>query len=94
MLICRESIPPNHHSVQELCHVGYNLVIAHARAVAEFRKRKLNSKIGIVHTTNTVQTLLDTEEYRIARHRGDLFKNLWVTDRRFWDISRKIYLVC
>lgn len=72
--------PPNHHSVQELCHVGYNLVIAHARAVAEFRKRKLNSKIGIVHTTNTVQTLLDTEEYRIARHRGDLFKNLWVTD--------------
>ena len=72
--------PPNHHSVQELCHVGYNLVIAHARAVAEFRKRKLNSKIGIVQTTNTVQTLLDTEEYRIARHRGDLFKNLWVTD--------------
>ena len=72
--------PPNHQSVQELCHVGYNLVIAHAKAVAEFRKLNLNAKIGIVHTTNTVQTLIDTEEYRVARHRGDLFKNLWITD--------------
>ena len=72
--------PPNHHSVQEVVNVGYNLMIANAKAIREFRKRKLNSKIGIVHTTNTVQTLKDTEDYQIAKHRADLYKNLWVTD--------------
>lgn len=72
--------PPNHHNVQEVANVGYHLMVANAKAIREFRKRHLDSKIGIVHTTNTVQILKDTEEYRIAQHRADLYKNLWVTD--------------
>lgn len=72
--------PPNIHDVKTLVKVCYHLVVANARAIAEFRKLKLNSKIGIVHTTNTVQILKDTPEYRIAQRRGDLFKNKWVTD--------------
>lgn len=73
--------PPHHKSVNELIQVSYNLIVAHAKGVAEFRKRSLiGSKIGIVHTTNTVQILKDTEEYRKAQHLGDIFENLWVTD--------------
>lgn len=73
--------PPNIHNVQALCVAGYNMVIAHAKAVKEFRKFNFkNSKIGIVHTTNTVQILKDTPEYRIAQRRCDLFKNKWITD--------------
>ena len=33
-----------------------------------------------MHTTNSVQILKDTPEYRTARRRADLFKNKWVTD--------------
>lgn len=72
--------PPNKHDVQTLVQVCYNLVVANAKAIREFRKLGLESKIGIVHTTNTVQILKDTPGYRIAQRRGDLFKNKWVTD--------------
>lgn len=73
--------PPHHQSVEELIQVSYNLIIAHAKAIREFRKRNLiHSKIGVVHTTNSVQILYDTPEYRRAQHLGDLFNNLWVTD--------------
>lgn len=73
--------PPHHTSVEELIRVSYHLIVAHAKGVAEFRKRNLtDSKIGIVHTTNTVQILKDTPEYQRARQLGDIFENLWVTD--------------
>ena len=73
--------PPNVHSTQAVCEVGYNLVMAHAKAVIEFRKFNFrNSQIGMVHTTNSVQILKDTPEYQIAKRRCDLFKNKWVTD--------------
>lgn len=72
--------PPNKHDIQTLVQVCYNFVIANAKAIQEFRKLHLKSKIGIVHTTNTVQILKDTPEYQIARRRADLFKNKWVTD--------------
>lgn len=73
--------PPNVHNIQTLVQVCYHLVVANAKAIREFRKLNLkNSQIGIVHTTNTVQILKDTPEYKIAQRRGDLFKNKWVTD--------------
>lgn len=73
--------PPNKHDVQALVQVSYNFMVANAKAIREFRKMGFkNSQIGIVHTTNTVQILKDTPEYRIAQRRGDLFKNKWVTD--------------
>lgn len=72
--------PPNKHDLQLLVQVCYNFVVANAKAIKEFRKLNLKSKIGIVHTTNTVQTLKDTPEYQIAKRRADLFKNKWVTD--------------
>ena len=74
--------PPNVHDIQAVCEVGYNLIIAHAKAVTEFRKFHFkNSQIGIVHTTNCVQILKkDTPEYQLAKRRCDLFKNKWVTD--------------
>lgn len=72
--------PPNIHNVQTLVQVCYNLVVANAKAIREFRKLNLTSQVGIVHTINTVQILKDTPEYRVAQRRGDLFKNKWVTD--------------
>lgn len=72
--------PPNKHDIQTLVQVCYNFVVANAKAIREFRKLNLTAKIGIVHTTNTVQILRDTPEYRVAQRRGDLFKNKWVTD--------------
>ena len=72
--------PPNVHNVQMLVQVCYNLVIANAKAIHEFRKLNIKSQVGIVHTTNTVQILQDTPAYRVAQRRGDLFKNKWVTD--------------
>lgn len=73
--------PPNVHSTQAVCEVGYNLIMAHAKAVVEFRKFHFkNSQIGLVHTTNCVQTLKNTPEYMIAKRRCDLFKNKWITD--------------
>lgn len=73
--------PPNvSHDPQKLVEVCYNFVVANAKAIREFRALNIDSKIGIVHTTNTVQILEDTEAYRIAQRRADLFKNKWVTD--------------
>lgn len=73
--------PPNvTNDPQKLVEVCYNFVVANAKAIKEFRKLNINAKIGIVHTTNTVQILEDTEAYRIAQRRADLFKNKWVTD--------------
>ncbi|WP_302327060.1 glycoside hydrolase family 1 protein [Enterocloster lavalensis] len=72
--------PPNKHDVQALVQVSYNMMVANAKAIREFRKLNLKSQIGIVHTTNSVQILKDTPEYRIAQRRADLFKNKWVTD--------------
>lgn len=72
--------PPNKHDVKTLVQVCYNLVVANAKAIREFRKLNLSAQIGIVHTTNTVQILKDTPEYRLAQRRADLFKNKWVTD--------------
>lgn len=73
--------PPNvSHDPQKLVEVCYNFVVANAKAIREFRALNIYSQIGIVHTTNTVQTLKDTEEYLIAKRRADLFKNRWVTD--------------
>lgn len=73
--------PPNvKNDSQKLVEVCYNFVVANAMAIREFRKLKIDSRIGIVHTTNTVQTLVDNDEYRIAKRRADLFKNKWVTD--------------
>lgn len=72
--------PPNKHNVQAMVQVSYNMMVANAKAIREFRKLDLDSQIGIVHTTSTVQILKDTPEYRIAQRRADLFKNKWVTD--------------
>lgn len=72
--------PPNKHDIPALVQVGYNMMVANAKAIREFRKLGLKAQIGIVHTTNTVQILKDTPEYRIAQRRADLFKNKWVTD--------------
>lgn len=72
--------PPNKHDVQAMVQASYNMMVANAKAIREFRKLHLKARIGIVHTTNTVQILKDTPEYRVARRRADLFKNKWVTD--------------
>ena len=46
--------PPNLHDFQANCEAGYNMIMAHAKAVLEFRKFNFkHSQIGIVHTTNT-----------------------------------------
>lgn len=72
--------PPNRHDVQAMVQASYNMMVASAKAIREFRRLHLNAQIGIVHTTNSVQILKDTPEYRTARRRADLFKNKWVTD--------------
>ena len=81
--------------MQALVQVSYNFMVANAKAIREFRKMGFkNSQIGIVHTTNTVQILKDTPEYRIAQRRGDLFKNKWVTDPAILGISLQTSSLC
>lgn len=76
----RGNYPPNQHDTQAVVQCAYNFMVANAKAIREFRKLGLRSKIGIVHTTNSVQILQDTPEYREAQRKADWFKNKWVTD--------------
>ena len=59
---------------------AYNMILCNAKAIREFRKLKLNAKIGLVHASCSAESVLDTPAYREAVENGDLFTNDWVLD--------------
>ncbi|MEA4875679.1 MAG: glycoside hydrolase family 1 protein [Anaerorhabdus sp.] len=72
--------PPNVSDFNRYSKVGYNLLLASARAVIEFRKLNCIGKIGLVHASSNVETEKDDEANRIAYRNADLFYNKWITD--------------
>lgn len=55
--------------------VAYNIILAHARVVEEYRKQNLNGKIGVILNLTPTYTRDDREEDKRAAHIADLFFN-------------------
>ena len=73
--------PPNEQvNMQHFCECAYNMILCNAKAIREFRKLKLNAKIGLVHASCSAESVLDTPAHREAVENGDLFTNDWVLD--------------
>lgn len=72
--------PPNVQDPQRLCHVAYNMMVANAKAISEFRKLKCDGQIGIVHAGCRSEVLKDEPMYQEARRWADLYFNKWVLD--------------
>lgn len=73
--------PPNHHlDFNTFCQVGYNLLLASAKTVIEFRKSNAIGKVGMAIDTDNVQTRYKDDYGIAAARKADLFYNKWVTD--------------
>jgi len=55
--------------------VAYNTILAHAKVVEEYRKQKLNGKIGVILNLTPTYTRDEREEDKKAAHIADLFFN-------------------
>ena len=72
--------PPNEQNPQHYVECIYRMVVCNAKAIYEFRKLNLESKIGIVHAPCSADILDDTKEYRIAQRNCEWFMNSCVLD--------------
>lgn len=72
--------PPNMKSFQLYVECIYRMVVCNAKAIQEFRKLNLNSKIGLVHASCSVDILNDNEEYKKAQKYCEWFINGCVLD--------------
>jgi beta-glucosidase/6-phospho-beta-glucosidase/beta-galactosidase len=72
--------PPNVQDFNRFACVGYNLLLASAKAINEFRKGNYIGKIGLVEAAGNVETEGNDEANKIAYHNADLFYNKWITD--------------
>lgn len=55
--------------------VAYNIILAHAKAVQEYRKQKLDGKIGVILNLTPTYTRDERAEDKKAAHIADLFFN-------------------
>ncbi len=55
--------------------VAYNIILAHGKAVEEYRKQNLDGKIGVILNLTPTYTRDDREEDKKAAHIADLFFN-------------------
>lgn len=55
--------------------VAYNTILAHAKVVEEYRKQKLNGKIGVILNLTPTYTRDEREKDKKAAHIADLFFN-------------------
>lgn len=55
--------------------VAYNTILAHAKAVEEYRRQNLNGKIGVILNLTPTYTRDEREEDKKAAHIADLFFN-------------------
>lgn len=72
--------PPNVQDFQRTIHAGYNVMLASALAVREFRKSSAAGQIGIVHASANVDTVDDSPESLKAGRLADNYFNNWVLD--------------
>ncbi|MCF0112339.1 MAG: glycoside hydrolase family 1 protein [Erysipelotrichaceae bacterium] len=63
---CVGNYPPNETNLQHYARCCYNMACCTAKAIREFRKLHLTSKIGFVQGCGPATSLLDTPEYRQA----------------------------
>lgn len=75
--------PPNVTDFQRTIHACYNVMLASALAVGEFRKLGLSAQIGLVHASANVDTVDDSAESKMAARLADNFYNNWVFDPAF-----------
>ena len=55
--------------------VAYNIILAHAKAVQEYRRQKLDGKIGVILNLTPTYTRDERAEDKKAAHIADLFFN-------------------
>lgn len=73
--------PPNEKgNMQHLAQCAYQMMVCNAKAIREFRKFHLDSKIGIVHASGAADILVEQDAYKKAREYADMFQNDWVLD--------------
>jgi beta-galactosidase len=72
--------PPNKTSYKSAIQVAHNYMVAHARAVKEYHKLKLNGQVGIVLNMSTVYPATQDPKDIEAAHRGDGILNRWFID--------------
>ena len=72
--------PPNEQNPQHFVECIYRMVICTAKAIQEFRKLNLTSKIGLVHASCSADIFVDSEEYRSAQKYAEWFINGCVLD--------------
>ncbi|WP_412989341.1 glycoside hydrolase family 1 protein [Pediococcus siamensis] len=68
--------PPSRHlDFQSYFQYQYNLMLASAKAVSEFRKLHIDGKIGVVHDNGNIELANNTKEKSKVREIADLFYN-------------------
>lgn len=72
--------PPSYNDPQKTIQASYNVMLANAFAIEEFRKSNAKGKIGLVHSFSPVYAISDSKEDRIALRNADNYFNNWVLD--------------
>ncbi|MBW6408924.1 glycoside hydrolase family 1 protein [Clostridium weizhouense] len=72
--------PPGLQNTEFTIKGSYYVMLANARAIAEYRKHNLEGKIGIVHSFAPIFGIDDTLETKIAIRNADNFMNNWILD--------------
>ncbi len=72
--------PPNVTDLERRWKAMYHIMLASAKAVALFKEKNYQGRIGVVSDSYSVDILHDNEEYREAKRLGDIFFNLSVND--------------
>ncbi len=72
--------PPYKHNLEERWHAMYNMMLASALAIKEFRNQNYQGQIGVVSDSYSIETLEDNDDYRKAKDNADLFFNRSVND--------------
>ena len=71
--------PPEHRDAQELITCCFNVMLANAMAVREFRAEKIPGEVGLVASYETFYPAEDNAACAAAAHNADNFANLWCT---------------
>lgn len=72
--------PPSYKDPHRTIRAAYNVMLANALAVKEFRSMNLDGQIGIVHSFAPVYSVDDSEGSRTAARNADNYFNNWVLD--------------
>lgn len=76
----RGNYPPNVKDIGRRWKAMYNLLLASAGSICEYRKLNLDGMIGLVSDSYSIEALYNTNEYLEAIKNADLFYNKSVND--------------